>query len=99
MDPNIKRYRAYTKWLESLPQAEEVGTHCASGTIYDEPIFLIGARKYLLGVTGEETEASVIATLPQGNLLKARVFEPFHEPLKRPHRTRGEEGRLHQTKE
>lgn len=77
MTADVKKYREYTKWLQSLPQAEEVGTYRTPGTVCDEPIFKIGGKKYILGDTGDETEASVIASLPQGNLLKARVFEPF----------------------
>jgi hypothetical protein len=78
LDPNVRKYRAYTKWLQSLPEATEVGTHVANEGRWQEPLFTIDGHKgqFLLGSTGDETPNSVIASLSQGNLLKARVFEP-----------------------
>lgn len=78
MNADVKKYRRYTKWLAGLPAASEVGEYRSPGSVCDEPVFTIEGRKghFLLGATGSETEHSVIASLPQGNLLKARVFEP-----------------------
>lgn len=79
MDPNIAVYKEYTKWLNTLPGAIETGecTRVGSGCIeliftitgYDEVLFILGSTNF-------ETDQSVIASLPQGALLKARVFEP-----------------------
>lgn len=59
MDPNVKKYRAYTRWLESLPKASQVGERREPGSLCVEPVFKIegyGARLFTLGCTGAETE-------------------------------------------
>jgi len=77
-DPNVKIYQEYTRWLGSLPQAHEVGTYREKWSMCIESLFKIEGREglFVIGCTGDETKHSIIASLAQGNLLKARVFEP-----------------------
>jgi hypothetical protein len=77
MKENVLKYRQYTEWLGSLPLADVVDNYRSPGTVCDQAVFVINGKKFLQGITGDENEESVIAVIRQGNLLKARVFQPF----------------------